>query len=81
MRPGGILVGMTKFTRRIEPYAGKSAKWKATLLKGEKIIFSKMLPGSYQAVNKVLDQAQANSAGKRAKRKKENDRQTTNVVG
>jgi hypothetical protein len=43
---------MAKFTRRIEPYAGKSANWKATLLKGEKIVFSMWLfPGLTYAQN------------------------------
>ena len=64
------MAGMTKFTRRIEPYAGKSANWKATLLKGEKVVISRKLAGTYQAVNDALDQAQADFAGKKTRRKK-----------
>jgi hypothetical protein len=67
---GGILVGMAKFTRRIEPYAGKSANWKATLFKGEKVVTSRKLAGTYQAVNDALDRAQADFAGKKTRRKK-----------
>ena len=70
MPVSGILVGMAKFTRRIEPYAGKSANWKGTLIKDEKIVLSRMVSGTYQTVNKVLDRAQAETSGKKAKKKK-----------
>jgi hypothetical protein len=61
---------MAKFTRRIEPYAGKSANWKATLIKGKKVIFCRMLSGSYETVNDALDRAQTAAMGKKTKRRK-----------
>jgi pectin methylesterase-like acyl-CoA thioesterase len=64
------LGGMAKFTRRIEPYAGKSANWKATLIKDEKVVFSRMVSGTFETVNKTVDRAQAKASRKKTKKKK-----------